>query len=117
MAILPDRTDELKVETLRRLLNAEEPLPLGMRSRIEARLAAELREGGRPGLAFPTLLGLTLFIGGSGLNGLRFQSAAVLVVLTLCSIAYGAWLAHLVARAGSGQGSVGGEIGDPLTEE
>jgi hypothetical protein len=100
MAKRREHPDERKVEALRRVLNAEEPLPLGMRSRMEAGVAAERRRKPMPGFAFPTVLGLACFIGGSALQGLQAPSVTLGVVLTLGSVAYGVALRRLVAGAG-----------------
>ena len=117
MAKTDDRPDERKVEALRRLLNVEEPLPLGMRSRIEARMAAERRGKVKVGLAFPTVLGLVCFVGGSALHGLQVSSAALFTVLALGSVLYGIGLQRLVSDVEDHGSPMGGDMGPPLREE
>jgi len=88
--------DERKVRLLRRLLNVEEPVPLGLRSRVEARVAAERRRGAPPGIILPAVLGLAGFIGGSAMYGLQLHSGGLIAVLALGSALYGAAMRRLV---------------------
>ena len=109
--------DEPKVEALRRFLNVEEPLPLGMRSRTEARVSAERGRAARPGVSFPVVLGLAGFIGGSALQGLQAHSATLIMVLAAGSVAYGLGLRHLVAMADDGKRRVPGDVEGALPDE
>lgn len=105
-----DDHDERNVQVLRRLLNVEEPVPLGMRSRVEARLARSRREDVRPGLSVPAVLGLTGFVGGSALYGLEVHSGTLVALLALGSALYGVGIRRLVVGGSPrrpGEGDVG----------
>ena len=66
---IADRSeDDRAVEELRKILLPVEPLPLGLRSRWEARIQQEARETRQGSLALTTLA-LAAFLGGCAVAG------------------------------------------------
>lgn len=88
MSTEEDARDEEKVAALRRALESEEPLPLGIRSRWEASLSAERASGGRPSGGSVGVVAVCAFVGGNALEGFEASSAVIMLTLAVGSLAY-----------------------------
>ena len=94
--------DESQVDALRLALQSEGALPLGMRSRWEAGVAAAGRRQTLPSRSFLSVAAVSAFVGGNALVGLELSSAALVLILTLGSVAYAAGLRVLTALGSEG---------------
>lgn len=97
MSIENEHRDDSRVDALRLALQSEGPLPLGMRSRWEAGVAAAGRRQAVPSRTFLSVAAVCAFIGGNALVGLEQSSGALVLILTLGSVSYAAGLRALTA--------------------
>lgn len=98
MSTTDDARDEERVVALRRVLQSEEPLPLGMRSRWEAGMSTERRRQAQPSGAFLSVAGVCAFVGGNALHGLGSASTAVVLTLVFVAAVYAAGMRILASR-------------------
>ncbi|MHB1194841.1 MAG: hypothetical protein ACYC6F_17580 [Longimicrobiales bacterium] len=95
-----ERRDETGIVALRTALQDEVPLPSGMRRRMEAGVAAQMRRDEWPSTGFLGVAAVCAFVGGSSAVGLGAAAAPVVVTGTLASAAYALWLRNVLSPEG-----------------